>query len=96
MVLAGDGDLAEIARSAPAAALLVAGDGVEDRCRAAYEGTLFPRARVIGITDPEQIAAAVESIIFERDEPHDVIAMAGDGFGPRTVRLGRGGIRELL
>ena len=96
VVLAGDGDLAEIARSAPAAAVLVAGDALEDRCQAAYDELLFPRARVIGIAAPEDVGPAVESIVFERDEAHDVIAMKDGRFAPCSARLGRGGIRELL
>ena len=96
MVLAGDGDLAEIARSAPAAAIVVTGDGLEEKCQRVYEETLFPRARIVGVADPGQVGAAVESIVFERDDPHDVIAMADGRFGSRSVRLGRGGIRELL
>jgi hypothetical protein len=96
VVLAGDGDLSEIARSAPAAAVLVAGDGLEDRCKAVYDHLLFPRARIIGIADSERLGAAIESIVFERDDPHEVIAMSGEGFAPRSARLGRGGIRELL
>jgi hypothetical protein len=96
VVLARDGDLAEVARSAPAATLLVTGASVEDRCAAAYKELLFPPGRIIGIPDPERVGAAVESILFELDEPHEVIAMQGDGFAPCTARLGRGGIRELL
>jgi hypothetical protein len=37
-----------------------------------------------------------ESIVFERDDEHDVVAMAGGKFAPRRARLGRGGIRALL
>jgi hypothetical protein len=96
VVLAGDGDLMEIARSAPAAAVLVTGDGAEQRCKEVYDRLLFPRARVIGITEPKDVGAAVESIVFERDAPHDVIAMKDGRFGPCSARLGRGGIRELL
>jgi len=39
---------------------------------------------------------AVESIVFERDDTYDVIAMTNGEFGPHSARLGRGGIRELL
>ena len=96
VVLAGDGDLADIARSAPAAAVVVAGDGVEERCQATYEATLFPRARIVGIADVDRVGAAVESIILERDDAHDVIAMDGGTFRPCSARLGRGGIREFV
>ena len=96
VVLARDGDLAEIARSAPAAAVVVTGDAVEERCQTVYERTLFPRARIIGIAQADAVGAAVESIVFERDEPHDVIAMTDGQFAARSARLGRAGIRELL
>jgi len=96
VVLADGTDLAEIARSAPAAAVVVTGDGLEERCQEVSDGTLFPRARIVGVTDPERLEAVVESILLERDEPHDVIAMSDGRFGPRSARIGRGGIRELL
>ena len=96
VVLTGDGDLAEIARSAPAATVVVAGDAVEERCQATYEATLFPRARIVGIADADRVGAAVESIILERDDPHEVIAMNGGSFRPCSARLGLGGIREFV
>ena len=93
MILAGDGDLDAVRRSAPAAVLLVTGDRLEERCGRAYEQTLFPRARVVGVSDP---AAAAESIIHQRDDVHEIVAMRDGRFTPGTARLGRGGIRELL
>jgi hypothetical protein len=96
VVVAGEGDLARISRSAPAAALLMAGDNLEARCQQAYEATLFPRARIVGIADAARLGAAIESIVLERDDAHDVIAMRDGKFGPCSARLGRGGIRELL
>ena len=89
-----NGDLAEIARSAPAATVVVTGEAVEDRCQTVYQGTLFPRGRIIGIAQPDAVSAAVESIVLERNEPHEVIAMTGGEFGSRSARLGRGGIRR--
>ena len=96
VVLAGDGDLTEIARSAPAAAIVVTGDALEDRCKDVYERLLFPRARIVGVADASRVSDAVESIVLERDDAHEVIAMKEDGFVPSSARLGRGGIRELL
>ena len=96
VVLAENGDLRAVARSAPAAALVVTGDGVEDRCQTVFEETLFPRARIVGVPDAERLEAILESIVLERDEQHDVIAMSDGRFGPRPARIGRGGIRELL
>jgi hypothetical protein len=93
VVLAGEADLEEIRHRAPAAVVLIAGDRLEQRAKAVYEATLFPRARIIGVSDP---AAAAAAIVFERGDEHDVVAMAGGEFGPHRARLGRGGIRELL
>jgi hypothetical protein len=96
VVLAGDGDLAEIARTAPAAAIVVTGEDVEARCQTAYEYLLFPRSRIVGMPDAGRVSDAVESIIFERDERHDVIAMKDGDFSACSARLGRGGVTELL
>jgi catalase (peroxidase I) len=96
VVLAADADVEEACTRAPAAVLVVVGEGVEDRCQQVYDATLFPRARIIGFADPARAGAAIEAILLEREEEHDVIAMSDAGFGPRTARLGRGGIRALL
>ena len=96
VVLAADGDLAEIARSAPAAAVVVTGEDLESRCKTAYEGLLFPRSRIIGVSDPGRVSDAVASIVFDGDDAHDVIAMKDGDFTACSARLGRGGIRELL
>ncbi len=96
VVLAEDGDLAEIARCAPAATIVLAGDALEERCRHAYEQLLYPRARILGIADPGGVSDAVESILFERDQAHDVTAMKDGGFVSCSARLGRGGVTELL
>ena len=96
VVLAADGDLETIARSAPAASVVVVGDDLESRCKEIYERLLFPRARIIGIADPGRLGAALESIVLERDDAHDVIAMKDGDFTACSARLGRGGIRELL
>ena len=96
VVLAADGDLEAIARSAPAAVVVVVRDDLEGRCKEIYERLLFPRARIIGIVDPGRLGAAVESIVLERDDAHDVIAMKDGDFTACSARLGRGGVRELL
>jgi hypothetical protein len=96
VVLAEDGDLKAIARSAPAAAVVLTGDQLESRCKEAYERLLFPRSRIIGIADTGRLGEAVESIVLERDDAHDVIAMKDGDFTACSVRLGRGGVRELL
>src|SRR5215208_5523228 len=84
-------DLAAIARSAPAAALVVTGGNLEQRCEQVCAGTLFPRARIVGVPDEDRVSAAIESIVLERDDEHDVVALSDGKFGPRPARLGRGG-----
>jgi hypothetical protein len=96
VVLAEDGDLVEIARCAPAATIVITGDALEERCRQAYEQLLYPRARIVGIADAGGVSAAVESILFERDQAHDVIAMKDGEFVSCSATLGRGGVTELL
>ena len=93
MIVAGDVPLDEVRDRAPATVLLIVGDQLEERCRDAYAATLFPRARIIAVTDP---SAAAASIIHERGDEHDVVALAGGEWEQRRARLGRGGIRELL
>ena len=95
MVLAADGDLAEIARCAPASVVIVTGAGLEERCREVYEGTLFPRGRIVGVADPKRLEPVVESIVLETGDTHDVMAMRDGAFGPHTARLSRRGIVEL-
>lgn len=92
VIVAGAADLTAVRDRAPAAVLLIAGDRLEDRCKQAYEETLFPRTRIIGVTDP---APAAESILFERGDEHEVVALADGDFRRCTARLGRGGIRAL-
>lgn len=97
VVLAGNGDLEAIARSAPAAAVVVtAAKPLAKRCREIYEETLFPRARIIGVADPERVPAAVEAIVFDSGASHEVVALRAGEFAGGRARLGRGGIRELI
>lgn len=93
MIISGDAVLEDVRRRAPAAVLLITGDRLEDRCREAYEQTLFPPARIVGVSDAP---AAAESIVHERGDEHEVVAMARGEWAPRRARLGRGGIRDFL
>jgi hypothetical protein len=93
VVLGDETDLETVRRRAPAAVLVVAGERLAERCKQVYEATLFPRARIIGTSAAAQ---AVESIVFERDDEHEVVAMVDGEFSARRARLGRGGIRALL
>ena len=96
VVLAEDGDLAEIGQTAPAATVLITGDALEERCKQAYERLLYPRARIFGIPDQNGVSDAVGSILFDRNEAHDVIAMKDGEFAPCSAALGRGGITAFV
>ena len=96
VVIVEGGDLDEIARSAPAATIVIVGDGLESRCKEVYERLLYPRARIIGVPATARVSDAVGSIVFERDDAHEVIALNGDRFSFCSARLGRGGIREFI
>ena len=95
VVLAGDGDLTEIGRCAPAATVIVTGDGLEERCRQAYDELLYPRGRIFGVPDAGRVSDAVSSVVFEREEVHEVVAMKDGEFVPGSATLGRGGITAL-
>ena len=96
VVLAQDGDLGEIGRSAPAATVVIAGDALEERCKQAYEQLLYPRARIFGIPDAGSVSDAVESIVFERNDTHEVVAMKNGEYATCSATLGRGGITALV
>lgn len=98
VVLAAGSDAAigSIRDSAPAAVVLVTAEPVEDWCRRVYEGTLFPRARIVGVPDAGGVAAAAAAILFGRGDEHDVVAMVDGEFGARRARLGAGGITALV
>src|SRR5687767_110365 len=87
VVLAGDGDVAAVARSAPPVAVIVAGEDVADRSPPVYEDLLCPRARIIGVSNAEAVEGIIESIVFERDDAHEVVAMKDGGFTRCRVRL---------
>jgi predicted amidohydrolase len=96
VVLAEEADLAEIARRAPASTVVVTGGGLEERCQQVYEGTLFPRGRILGVADPKHLDPVVESIVLETGDAHEVIAMRDGAFGPHSARLSRGGVRAFV
>ena len=93
MVVDESSDLEAVRDSAPAAVLLVVGG--PDRCQAVYEATLFPRQRIVGVADG-QLKDAIDSILAERGDEHEVVAMMDGEFAPRRVRLGYRGITEIL
>jgi len=92
VVLASDGDLDEIGRSAPAATIVLTGDDLEARCKSAYEALLVPRSRIVGVPDPGHVSDVLAAILFEHDDPHEVIALKDGNFTACSDRLGHRGI----
>jgi hypothetical protein len=96
----GDEVFDRVRERAPNAVVVVAGDSPEQACHA----TLFPRSRVFGVADPEpgSVADVVEAVVLDRRKVLTCIALCegergidGD-FAAVPVRLGKGGIREIL
>jgi hypothetical protein len=99
VVQANDGDeWAETIRvRAPNAVVVVIGDSPEAVC----EGTLFPRARIIGVGDRAAADAVVDAVVNDLDKEVEAIArcegergIEGE-FARVPVRVGAGGIREI-
>lgn len=95
VVVADDRVCADIARRAPAAVVVVAGDA--EVCRSVLDETLFPRGRVIGVAG-DGIDALVDAIVLDRDAPLECYARVEEHgeFVPATARIGERGIREFV
>lgn len=96
VVVVSDGQAsAEIARSAPAAVVVVAGDaGV---CAQILRDTLFPRGRVIGAA-ADGVGPLVDAVVLDRGAALECLARTredGD-YVLTTARIGARGIEELL
>lgn len=89
------GPAAEIARSAPAAVVIVAGGA--DACAEVLEATLFPRGRIIGAAG-QAVDALVESIVLDRGAALECLARTStDGaFVPTTACVGARGIERFV
>jgi len=65
------------------------------------EGTLFPRARIIGVASADDAAVVVDAVVNDLDKDVDAVVRCegergidGD-FARVPVRVGAGGIREI-
>src|SRR4051794_40493306 len=94
---AGDEWAEKIRVRAPNAVVVVVGDSPQTIC----EGTLFPRARIIGVPDQASADAVVESVVNDLDEKFEVIArcegergIEGE-FARVPVKVGRRGVIEI-
>lgn len=96
VVVISDGQAsADIARSAPAAVVVVAGDA--EVCAQVLQETLFPRGRVIGAAG-DGVGPLVDAVVLDRGAALDCLARTlEDGeYVPTTARIGARGIQELL
>lgn len=96
VVVVTDGQAsADIARSAPAAVVVVVGG--PEVCAQVLRDTLFPRGRVIGAAGPGA-GPLVDAVVLGRDAALECLARTredGD-FVPTIARIGARGIQELL
>ena len=83
---------------APNAVVVVVGDSPHVIC----EATLFPRARVIGVGDQSAADAVVDAVVNDLDKEMTAIVRClgergiDDAFASVPVRVGAGGIREIV
>ena len=100
VVRAEDGDKwGELVRDrAPNAVVIVVGESPHQMC----EATLFPRARIIGVTDDSEVAAVVDAVIYDRGDQFETIVRCQgergleDEFARVPVRIGSRGVLEIL
>jgi hypothetical protein len=100
VVRAEDGDRwGELVRDrAPNAVVVVIGESPHQMC----ETTLFPRARIIGVTDESEVAPVVDAVIYDRGERFETIVRCQgergleDEFARVPVRIGLRGVLEIL
>lgn len=95
VVVTDGGASADIARSAPAAVVVVAGG--PEVCAQILRDTLFPRGRVIGAAG-DGVGPLVDAVVLDRGAALECLARTredGD-FVPTIARIGARGIHELL
>ena len=87
----------DIRNRAPAAVVIVAGESPQPVC----EATLFPRSRIVGISEPAELPEVVDSIVLDRRREFTCVVRCqgergiDDDFAPVPVVLGAGGVREI-
>jgi hypothetical protein len=100
VVTASDGDQwAEVIRDrAPNAVVVVVGGTPHHVC----ETTLFPRARIIGVSDDSEADAVVDAIVNDLDKEFETIVRCQgergieDEFARVPVRIGARGVLEIV
>jgi hypothetical protein len=88
----------EIRDRAPNAVVVVVGGSPHQVC----ETTLFPRARIVGVEDDAQVAAIVDSIVYDRGAQFETVVRCmgergiEDSFERVPVRIGARGVIEIV
>jgi malate/lactate dehydrogenase len=92
-------DWGEVIRvRAPNSIVVVVGESPEAIC----ETTLFPRARIIGVSSAKEAAVVVDAVVNDLDkEVEGVVRCEGERgiegeFARVPVRVGAGGVRAIL
>jgi malate/lactate dehydrogenase len=87
----------DIRDRAPAAVVIVTGDSPQPVC----EATLFPRSRIVGISEPAELPEVVDSIVLDRRREFTCVVRCqgergiDDDFVEVPVVLGAGGVHEI-
>lgn len=88
----------QIRDRAPNAVVVVVGGSPQAVC----EGTLFPRARIIGVPDQSAADVVVDAVVNDLDKQVEAIVRCegergiNGEFAQVPVRIGAGGIREIV
>jgi hypothetical protein len=83
---------------APNSVVIVVGDSPHEMC----EATLFPRARIIGVQEANEVAPVVDSVVYDRGEQFETIVRCQgergleDEFARVPVRIGKAGVLEII
>jgi len=100
VVRAEDGDKwGDLVRDrAPNAVVIVIGESPHKMC----EATLFPRARIIGVNDDDEVAPLVDAVLYDRCSEFETIVRCqgerglDDEFAKVPVRIGARGVIEII
>ena len=100
VVAASSADLVACHRFAPAAVLVIAGDGLDRAVAETLEATLLPRTRVFGVAT-EDAARVAEAVVLERELSVRCAALCRGELGieDRVAQVdavvGAGGLRRI-
>jgi hypothetical protein len=83
---------------APNSVVIVVGNSPHEMC----EATLFPRARIIGVLEANEVAPVVDAVVYDRGEQFETIVRCQgergleDEFARVPVRIGKAGVVEII